>query len=124
MTSLQLPQRRDPRVEIIEERNDGYAGSYKGLFLIVSTERKEDGRLWTHASLSRSDRGIPTYDDLRTLKELAFGPDRTAVQIFPPDDQHIDIAGRLPNPVQVLHLWGPQDTGYFLPDMLEGGRSL
>ena len=34
----------------------------------------------------------------------------------------LDIAGRLPNPVQVLHLWSPDDD--FLPDFARGGNTI
>ena len=114
----------DSRVEIIQTRNDGYAARFGDRLMVVSLEQKSDGKLWMHASVSRADHSIPNYEDLMLLKELAFGDQRTAVQIFPPAHRHIDIAGKLPHPVQVLHLWGQYYDNEWLPDMADGGDSI
>jgi hypothetical protein len=45
---------------------------------------------------------MPTYEDLQTLKRICVGEHRTAIQVFPPREKHIDIAG--PKGTQVLHL--------------------
>ena len=110
------------RVTIIEEREDGYAASFKHLKFLVSEAREKDGRWWLHASVSRRDRTLPTYEDLRSLKELTIGPDRTAIQVFPQAERHIDVGTRLPNPIEVLHLWSPEED--FLPDFAHGSNSL
>ena len=110
------------RVTIIEDRADGYAAGFKHLKFLVSEAREEDGRWWLHASVSRRDRKLPTYEDLRSLKELTIGPDRTAIQVFPPAERHIDVGARLPNPIEVLHLWSPEED--FLPDFARGSNSI
>ena len=69
-----------------------------------------------------SDKAMPTYDDLLLLKNLTMGSQRIAIQVFPPEHRHIDIAGRRPNPVQVLHLWSPDDD--CLPDFARGGNTI
>jgi hypothetical protein len=69
---------------------------------------------WIHGSVSRKDR-LPDYDDLVKLKEFAFGPDRYAYQVFPPDDKHVNIH---PN---CLHLWGRLDGSAALPEFSKGG---
>lgn len=96
----------------------GYAGQYRNLRFIVTTVDHE-GKEWLHASVSRSDKRLPTYEDLKTLKELCIGDHRTALQIFPPKDKHIDIASKNGGP-EVLHLWCCLD-GDVTPDFGKEG---
>ena len=112
----------DPRLHGVEIGNDGYRARYKHLIIIASDAMEEDNRWWRHVSVSRKDKAMPTYDDLLLLKDLTIGAKRIAIQVFPPEQRHIDIAGRLPNPVQVLHLWSPDDD--FLPDFARGGNTI
>ena len=109
---LELPTRPvspiSLRVEVIENRSDGYAGRFQHLLFIVSEGMQPDGRWWIHASVSRTDKKIPSYDDLRKLKEMTIGEDRIAIQVFPPKSRHIDIAGNLPRPVQVYICGAPR----------------
>lgn len=108
----------DTRLQLAEVRSDGYIGRYQNLTVIVTLELKSDGDVWIHASVSRRSRAMPKYEDLRTLKELAFGPERTAVQIFPPAHKHIDMMGAGGAGVyEVLHLWGKLDENEWLPEM-------
>jgi len=69
---------------------------------------------WIHASVSRRGR-TPSYADLVRLKELAFGPDRYAYQVFPPESKHVNIH---PN---CLHLWGRLDGTQALPEFSKEG---
>ena len=112
----------DPRLRVLERRGDGYSARVGQLRFIVSDAVEEDGRVWRHASVSRTDRQMPTYDDLRLLKECTIGAARTAIQVFPPADRHIDIAGRADPAIQVLHLWSPETD--FLPDFARAGDSI
>lgn len=75
----------------------------------------EDGRDWYHVSCSYPDR-VPSYDDLLRMKR-AFLKGRTALQIFPPEEQHISgEKNPLGNPF-VLHLWCcVSEDGAGLPD--------
>ena len=112
----------DPRLRGVEIRNDGYRARYKHLVIVVSDAQELDDRWWLHASVSRKDKAMPTYDDLMLLKDLTIGARRIAIQVFPPEHRHIDIAGRAPRPVQVLHLWSPDED--FLPDFARGGHTI
>lgn len=103
-----------PALDVIEYVAGGYAAFAGNLVIRVTDCRHEDGRIWRHASVSRKDRKMPTYWNLMRLKELTIGPDRLAIQVFPPADRHIDIGTKMPNPVEVLHLWAPEED--FLPD--------
>ena len=122
ITPSRWPGAIDPRLRVVEAREDGYLATYKHLKFIVSESIEMDGRWWIHASVSRRDKTIPTYDDLIVLKKLTIGPNRTAIQVFPPAERHIDIAGKRPRPIQVLHLWSPEDD--FLPDFARGGNTI
>ena len=119
---VRKPRPISQRITIIEERDDGYGARFKDLTFLVSEAREDDGRWWLHASVSRRDRRMPTYDDLKTLKELTIGPKRTAIQVFPPAERHIDIGTKLPRPIEVLHIWSPEED--FLPDFASDGKSL
>ena len=110
-----------PEVHVIDRREDGYAGQWKRLRFIVSTAVEQDVKRWLHASVSRSDLTLPTYDDLMHLKRLCIGEHRTALPVFPPTERHVDIAG--PLGVEVLHLWSCLD-GDVTPDLTSGTGSI
>lgn len=114
--------RIDPRLRDVVRGVDGYSARYNDLVFIVSEGVEQDRRWWIHASVSRRDRQMPTYDDLMALKRLTIGPNRIAIQVFVQDWRHMDIAGKRPRPVQVLHLWSPEEN--FLPDFTWGGIGL
>ena len=109
-----------PSLLIVEQRGDGYAAQYRHLRFIISSD-VYDGKHWLHASLSRMDKKMPTYQDLKEMKRLCVGDDKTALQVFPPKDKHIDIAG--PRGVEVLHLWSCLD-GNVTPDFTRGGNTI
>jgi hypothetical protein len=67
--------------------------------VILSARREEDGHDWLHVSLSRADR-LPDYDDLCKVKRDWVGRFRKAIQVFPPEDEHVNVHPR------TLHLWG------------------
>lgn len=64
----------------------------------TSAAIESDDRLWFHASITRNDGKMPTYEDLCWLKENFFA-DTWAMQYFPPKDQHISHHHKC------LHLW-------------------
>ena len=100
-------------------RNDFilYAENHDGLRIAVSAALY-DGGAYIHASCSRQDR-MPSYYDLRDLKAIAFGPERYACQVFPPESEHVNI-----HPF-CLHLWGPmQAKNWPLPDFTEGQSTI
>lgn len=70
-----------------------------GLRVLLSVEmKKDDHRVWLHVSLSRGDR-LPSWDDVKEVKDIFIGKDRTAAQVLPPEDEYINY-----HP-SVLHLW-------------------
>ena len=92
---------------------DGYSARFDHLRFIVSESREGDGKMWLHASVSRRDKQMPTYEDLMALKRYCIGEHRTAYQVFPSKDKHVDWAGK--RGIQVLHLWSCLD-GDVTPD--------
>jgi len=69
-----------------------------GFHVLTSVAIESDDRLWFHASISRFDLKMPTYDDLYWLRENFF-QGTWAMQYFPPEEQHISHHGTC------LHLW-------------------
>lgn len=86
---------------ILQAFGDGYACQDRtGLRVIASTADMEDGRDWLHVSLSRADR-LPSYADLKYVKEVFIAKDKWAAQLFPPVNEHVNIHQFC------LHLWVP-----------------
>lgn len=84
----------------------------QGLRAIVTVERI-DGKRWIHLSVSRRRR-IPSWDDLACCKRLFMGAERKAIQIIPPESEHVNICE------YCLHLWAGLD-GDQLPDFRREG---
>ena len=103
-------------LNIIEMTEDGFWAKWNHLGMIYSIAVEDDGKSWLHASVSRADKTLPTYEDLGQLKRLCIGDHRTALQVFPPKDKHVNIA-------EVLHLWACLD-GDVTPDFTGGLGSI
>ncbi len=85
-----------------------------GISVIISAERHDDGRRWLHVSLARRSR-LPTWDDVRLIKDLFVGRGRKAIQILPPENEYVNVHPHC------LHLWSCLDDDG-LPDFRrEGG---
>ena len=82
------------------------------LIVLVSQSLEADDRMWLHASLSRPTR-LPSWSDLRRVKDAFIGKDKKAVQVFPADSEYVNMH---PN---VLHLFHCLD-GDVLPDFRRG----
>lgn len=85
----------------------------RGLYVIVSGCVEGDGRRWIHVSCSRSDR-LPSWSDLRKVKDAFIGRERKAIQVLPPASEYVNF-----HPY-VLHLWCCLD-GDGLPDFRKDG---
>lgn len=83
-----------------------------GLFVIMSATIEEDGKRWLHVSASRNGQ-LPSWSDLREMKDVFIGRDRYAYQVLPPPSHYVNFH---PN---VLHLWACLD-GEPLPDFTHG----
>lgn len=100
----------------VEERMDGYCYDRPGiggnLRVIASVNKQLDNKDWLHVSFSRPDR-LPSWDDLKEVKELFIGKDKTALQVLPPEANFVNI-----HPY-CLHLWHCLD-GDVTPDFTQG----
>ena len=87
-----------PELKVIEERDDGFSAKWNNLFMIASITKEKDGKEWLHASVSRLDKQLPTWEDLNSLKRLCMDEHSTALQIFPSTSQYVNLW-------EVLHLF-------------------
>lgn len=86
----------------------------KKLSVIGSIGEEQDGRTWLHLSIAHTVNGrLPTYKELQYLKRHWVGPERKAMQIFPPESEHVNI-----HP-DCLHLFACMDEDP-LPDFTWG----
>lgn len=84
------------------------------LTVICTGHLYPDGRRWMHVSFSRPHR-LPSWEDLRVVKDTFVGRDRLALQVLPRQDEYVNIHPH------VLHLWSCLD-GDPVPDFrLDGG---
>jgi hypothetical protein len=84
--------------------------------VIFSGAVEQDGKRWLHVSCAFANK-LPTFDDLRQIKEVFLGTEAYAVQVFPPQKHYVNI-----HPY-CLHLFACID-GYPLPEFTRGGKSL
>jgi len=80
---------------------------------IFSVEREADGKRWIHVSVSHRDR-LPTWDELRSVKDWTLGDARWAISVFPVAAEYVND-----HPF-CLHLWHCLD-GAVVPDFRHGG---
>lgn len=108
-----LPEgwRRLPEPFDEKEDGGGYASEW-GLRVLCSALLEADDRVWLHVSCSRSDR-IPTYEELCDVKRIFVGRTRRALQVFPPEAEHVN------DHPYCLHLWCCMD-GDGMPDFRRG----
>jgi hypothetical protein len=90
--------------------------SAEGIVVIVSAGIELDGRRWLHVSCSGAKR-LPSWDDLRAVKDIFIGRDREAYQVLPKAEKHVNI---MPH---CLHLWCCLD-GAVLPDFTRGSAEI
>lgn len=82
------------------------------LKVLVSESVEADERVWLHVSFSRPTR-LPTWSDLRRVKDAFIGKDKKAIQVFPAEREYVNI-----HPY-VLHLFHCLE-GDALPDFRRG----
>lgn len=80
---------------------------FNGLTVFVG-EFEQDGDRWLHVSCSHHNK-LPKWKELREVKNIFVGREKTAIQIFPHESQYVNI-----HPY-CLHLWCCLDRD-ILPD--------
>ncbi len=68
--------------------------------ILASTDVMDDGSRWLHVSISRSDR-LPTWDEVREMKDHFIGRKHEAIQVLPSEDDYVNVNS------YCLHLWSP-----------------
>jgi hypothetical protein len=112
-----IPRVLPPNWRMVDRSLDG--GAFRcsdGLGVILSLAVELDEKLWLHVSMSRA-RQLPSWEDIRRVKLLFIGRERTAYQVLPPESRYVNI-----HPF-CLHLWTCLD-GDVTPDFTRGGSSL
>jgi hypothetical protein len=99
---------------VLDAFGDGYRYLTRDGLRVIASTGEYDGREWMHVSMSRADR-LPSYEDMKHVKEVIVGNDRWAAQLFPPIDQHVNIHQFC------LHLWFPLTGSLPWPNFGEGG---
>lgn len=84
------------------------------LFVLCSASVESDGRRWMHVSCSRRNR-LPSWEELRMVKDAFIGRERRAIQVLPPDSEYVNTHSF------VLHLWSCLDVEV-LPDFRRSGQ--
>ena len=88
----------------------------RGLGMIQSVGVEQDGMLWEHVSVSRSDGELPSWEQVRDTFHDVCGPNALGIIVVPPKSEHVDIA-------EVAHVWRCL-TRRPIPDFTRGGRSI
>jgi len=82
---------------------------HQGSLIVTQADHPDDGHEWIHASIAFPEM-MPTYEDLTALHRAVFGRRRWAYQVFPPENEHVNIHS------YALHLWGRADGANVLPN--------
>ena len=72
-----------------------------GLLVLATIDTMEDGSKYLHISCSFQDR-LPSWEDLRTVKDLFICEDREAFQVLPKTADYVNL-----HPY-CLHLWAEE----------------
>jgi len=88
----------------------------RGLGLIHSVATEQDGELWEHISLSRTDGNMPTWEQVRDVFREVCGSDALGIIVVPPKSEHVNIA-------EVAHVWRCLSRRP-IPDFTHGRRSI
>ncbi len=93
------------RLEAFQMPGGEAAAVYKrkgGVRVLFSVDDMPTG-VWLHASCSRPNK-LPSWDDLREVKDLFIGRNVFAVQILPPEKDYVNAHEHC------LHLWRRLDA--------------
>lgn len=86
-----------------------------GLLVLLTHDRLGPAiGLWRHVSVSRENR-LPTWVDLREVKDIFIGPKHCAIHMIPPDEFYVNY-----HPF-TLHLFTRLDADTVPPGLYEAG---
>lgn len=81
-----------------------YAGNKRNELSVIAAV----GNGWDHVSVSLKKR-VPTYYEMKWVKNLFFKPDEVAVEFHVPTTDHVNLHDHC------LHLWRPIDAPFPMP---------
>lgn len=84
------------------------------LRVLCAARVEADGKRWMHVSCSRPNR-LPSWEELKLVKDTFIGRERKAIQVLPPEAEHVNI-----HPY-ALHLFSCLDDDP-LPDFRVDGK--
>lgn len=87
---------------ILDGINHIYKNNISGMAVILSEDTMQDGKKYLHVSCSFKDR-LPTWDDLKEVKNIFIGDEKVAYQVLPRQSEYINL---MP---YCLHLWSPME---------------
>ena len=110
-----------PAWTLVLHSDDGAMFRRGTIQVILSLAYEQDGKIWKH--VSACDRGgnryrMPTWEDLKRVKNDFLGENTWAYQVLPPPADYININAA------VLHLFALADGAAALPDFTRGGKSI
>jgi hypothetical protein len=73
-----------------------------GLRVGLSCDVLDNRSRWLHLSVSRSNR-LPSWEDMKFVKDAFIGRDHEAIQVLPKDEDFVNL-----HPF-CLHLWSPEE---------------
>jgi hypothetical protein len=104
--------------ERTREADDGVEWTRGKLTIVASAAIEDDNAVWVHISLSYPGK-LPTWDDIKGVRNVILGSNRWAYQVLPPDDRSINI-----HPY-CLHIWAPwNEDDDLMPDFARGGKTI
>lgn len=107
-----------PSWRLIKHTAGGAAFKRGSIQVLYTVQKYEDRRIWVHASAAgrtgTNSWYLPTFEDLKRVKNDFIGEDRWAYQVFPSAKDYINH-----NPY-ALHLYALMDGTPALPDFTWG----
>jgi len=80
-----------------------YRNKGMGLVVLLSLSTLDGGARFVHCSLSRRSR-LPSWQDVKVVKDTFLGEDSEAFHVLPKKDDYINLCPFC------LHLWMPAET--------------
>lgn len=61
-----------------------------GLFSVITSVREAGGKRWLHVSCAHAEY-LPSWKELRWIKDLWIGRERKAIQVIPSEAEHASL---------------------------------
>lgn len=81
-----------------------------GFNVMISKSEMDDGSWWLHISVSKPNR-LPTWDEMKKVKDEFLGEDTEAFHIIPKKKDFVNVHRFC------LHMWSPLGTQTRLPNL-------